>query len=259
MTTVNIEEISQRIPRREAEAARSGRYQNVGSQERWITGGIGAVMALYGLSRPRLTNLLIGAGGALLLQRAVRGHCEMYEALGLSTVSKDGATPRDYFERGIHVEEAFTVGKAPEELYRFWRKFDNLPRFMKHLESVTVADDKRSHWVALGPAGYRVEWDAEIINDEPNRLIAWRSLGAEVDNAGSVTFRPAPADLGTEVAVTMDYIPPAGKAGSWVARLFGRDANQLVRADLRNFKRLMETGEIPTTEGQPRGNCKGLR
>jgi uncharacterized membrane protein len=261
MTTVNIEELPHRTERRQPRQRQQSRgaYVNVGSQERWITGGLGAYLVTYGLSRPRLTNLLVGAGGALLLQRALRGHCELYAALGLSSVSKEGATPQDYFERGIHVEEAFTVGKSPEELYQFWRKFDNLPRFMKHLESVTVQDDKHSHWVALGPAGYRVEWDAQIINDEPNRLIAWRSLGAEVDNAGSVTFRPAPADLGTEVAVTRDYIPPAGKAGSWVAKLFGRDANQLVRADLRNFKRLMETGEIPTTEGQPRGNCKGLR
>src|SRR5689334_22930886 len=106
MTTVNIEDLSQRIERRQPRRPQQSRgaYVNVGSQERWITGGLGAYLLTYGLNRPRLTNLLLGAGGALLLQRAIRGHCEMYEALGLSTVSKDGATPQDYFERGIHVE-----------------------------------------------------------------------------------------------------------------------------------------------------------
>jgi len=102
--------------------------------------------------------------------------------------------------------------------------------------------------------GMSVKWEAEIINDQPNELIAWRSLaGADVDNAGSVTFKPAPGDRGTEVSVTMDYIPPAGKAGSLFAKLFGKDANQVIREDLRRFKQLMETGELPTTEGQPRG------
>jgi uncharacterized membrane protein len=231
---------------------------NVGQQERLISAGAGALLALYGLKRLRLSNLILVGLGGMLIKRAVTGQCNVYAALGLNTAQGEGAQPSEYFNRGIHVEESFTIMKSPEELYNFWHKFENLPQFMKHLESVQTLDDKRSHWVAQGPAGMNVEWDAEIINDEPNRTIAWRSLGgADVDNAGSVTFRPAAGDRGTEVSVTIDYIPPMGKAGSIVAKLFGRDADQMIREDLRRFKRLMETGEIPTTEGQPTGNCQG--
>lgn len=231
---------------------------NVGSQERWISAGAGAVLALYGLKRMSVGGLLTAGLGAMLVKRGLTGNCNVYQLLGINTARGDGACPEEYFERGIHVEESFTILKPAEELYAFWRKFDNLPRFMRHLKSVEVKDDKRSHWVAEGPMGMSVRWDAEIINDEPNRLIAWRSLsGAEVDNAGSVTFRAAPGDRGTEVAVVMDYIPPAGAAGAMLAKLFGRSADGMIRDDLRNFKRLMETGEIPTTQGQPRGDCSG--
>ena len=231
---------------------------NVGGQERMISAGAGALLALYGLQHLRLRNIVVGAVGVMLLKRAVTGKCDLYRALGVNTADGEGAEPAAYFERGIHVEESFTIMKSPEELYTFWHKFENLPRFMMHLKSVDTIDEKRSHWVAEGPAGMNVEWEAEIINDDPNRLIAWRSRGgADVDNAGTVTFRRAAGDRGTEVSVTLDYIPPMGKAGSLVAKLFGRDADQMIREDLRNFKRLMETGEIPTTQGQPRGTCDG--
>jgi uncharacterized membrane protein len=237
---------------------RQGGGVNVGNQERMISAGAGVLLTLYGLKRLHLSNLVLVGLGAMLLKRAATGKCEVYQALGFNTAEGDGAAPQAYFDRGIHVEESFTIMKSPEELYTFWHRFENLPQFMMHLNSVKTLDEKRSRWVAQGPAGMNVEWDAEIINDEPNRTIAWRSLGgADVDNAGSVTFRPAAGDRGTEVSVTLDYIPPMGKAGSVVAKLFGRDADQMIREDLRNFKRLMETGEIPTTQGQPRGTCDG--
>ncbi len=145
-----------------------------------------------------------------------------------------------------------TIDKAPEELYRFWRNFENLPRFMQHLQSVTVMDSIHSHWVANAPAGTSVEWNAEIINDRPNQLIAWRSVGdSQIGNAGSVHFTPAPGNRGTEVKVVLEYDPPAGRIGSLIAKLFGEEPNQQVREDLRHFKEIMETGEIPTTKGQP--------
>ena len=248
---------SQDVERGGRGEAASGEWFNVGSTERWVSLGAGALLVLNGLRRPRLTNLALAGFGAMLVQRGVSGHCKLYEMLGVNTADGEGAAPEEYFERGIQVVEAFTINKPAEELYRFWHKFENLPRFMKHLESVkTVEGGKRSHWVAKGPMGMSVRWDAEVINDEPNQLIAWRSLGgADVDNAGSVSFKSAPADRGTEVTVTMDYIPPGGRAGSIIAKLFGRDADQMVREDLRNFKRLMEAGELPTIEGQPRGTC----
>ena len=120
-----------------------------------------------------------------------------------------------------------TINRTPWDLYQFWRNFENLPRFMKHLKSVKVLDEKRSHWVAKAPAGRTVEWDAEIINDEPNALIAWRSLGgADVDNAGSVRFVPGPEGRGTEVRVVIDYIPPAGRVGKWVAEALRQEPRQ---------------------------------
>ncbi|TMC89174.1 MAG: SRPBCC family protein, partial [Chloroflexi bacterium] len=141
--------------------------------------------------------------------------------------------------------------------YRFWRNFENLPRFMEHLKSVTVIDNKHSHWVARAPAGTSVEWDAEIINERENELIAWRSVGdATIGNAGSVHFTPAPGGRGTEVKVVLEYDPPAGRAGVIMARLFGEEPDQQVREDLRHFKEIMEAGEIPTTEGQPSGRSK---
>ena len=128
---------------------------------------------------------------------------------------------------------------------------------MQHLQSVTVIDLTHSHWVAKAPDGRDVAWDAEIINDKENELIAWRSIGdADIDNAGSVHFTPAPGGRGTVVKVVLEYNPPAGKAGKFVAKLFGEDPDTQVREDLRHLKEIMEAGEIPTTEGQPSGRSK---
>jgi uncharacterized membrane protein len=231
---------------------------NVGDNERLITGAVGGLLLLAGL-RKSMPGLLLSAIGGVLLHRAYTGHSSAYAAMGIDTAHRaEGARPEDYFENSIHVEESFMIQKLPEELYRFWRNFENLPKFMRHLESVKCADGTHSHWVAVGPADYRVEWDAQIINDEPNRLIAWRSLGnADVDNAGSVRFLSAPGGRRTEVKVVIDYIPPGGKVGQVIAKLFGRAPEQQIREDLRRFKQLMEAGEIPTTEAQATGPCVG--
>jgi uncharacterized membrane protein len=167
------------------------------------------------------------------------------------------------------VAQAVTINRSPEELFKFWRNFQNLPRFMKHLESVEVGRATRqtesgvreeikgdiySHWIAKGPAGMRVEWDAEIIEDRPNEMIAWSSFeGADVDHMGSVRFEPAPSGRGTIVRVRLQYSPPVGVIGASVAKLFGEDPDWQVKDDLRRFKQIMETGEVITTEGQPAG------
>jgi uncharacterized membrane protein len=213
---------------------------NVGDRERWISAGLGGVMALAGLKRGGLGGLGMLVIGGALVHRGVTGYCHGYAAMGMSTA--EPAEPSEYFERGIHVEESFTIRKSPEELYAFWHNFENLPRVMQNLESVKVLDGKRSRWTAKGPAGVNVSWDAEVINDEPNRVIAWRSLeGATVDNAGSVRFVPA-GDARTEVRVVIDYIPPAGQVGAAVASLFGKDAAQQIREDLRRFRSTVESG-----------------
>lgn len=154
----------------------------------------------------------------------------------------------------LHLQRSLAVNRAPQDCYRFWRAFENLPRFMEHLVSVSIIAPGRSHWVAKGPAGTTVEWDAEVTRDEPDRLIAWRSLeGADVDHSGVVRFEPAPGNRGTIVRVELRYSPPAGQLGAWVARLFGEEPEHQIREDLRRFKQVLEAGEIPTTVGQPSG------
>jgi uncharacterized membrane protein len=184
--------------------------------------------------------------------------------LALSAAAAAGVTALDtYCSRELdrplqtpprHIRATIGVNRPREQLYAFWRELPNLPRVMPHLQSVTPLEGNRSHWVAEGPAGATVEWDSEIIDDRPNERLAWRSVdGSDIYNAGSVSFENAPAGRGTYVRVELLYEPPAGTLGASVAKLFGRDAGQEVRADLRAFKQLMETGEIATTKGQPSG------
>lgn len=151
---------------------------------------------------------------------------------------------------GVRVERVTTINRPLEEVYAFWRNFENFPRFMRHLESVRVTGDGRSHWRAKGPAGMTVEWDAEIIEERENERISWKSLeGAEVENSGTVRFQHAPGARGTEVRVQLQYRPPAGRLGRIVASLFGEEPGQQIHEDLRRFKQLMETGEIPLSDG----------
>jgi uncharacterized membrane protein len=150
-----------------------------------------------------------------------------------------------------------TINRSPQELYDYWHQFEQLPLFMRHLESVHQTGPGRSHWKAKAPAGYSVEWDAQIVADTPGELIAWESLeGADVDNSGIVRFSPAPAGRGTEVRVQLQYRPPAGRLGAAVAKLFGEEPNQQIADDLRRFKQVMETGEI-SNSASPRGTCDG--
>ncbi|NJR59412.1 MAG: SRPBCC family protein [Cyanobacteria bacterium CRU_2_1] len=156
--------------------------------------------------------------------------------------------------QSIKVEKTVTIDKPTAELYRFWRHFENLPRFTRHLKDVRVSNDKRSHWITSGLLDGTIEWDAEIIDDRPNELIAWKSVAnADVDNAGSVQFKPAPGDRGTEVKVVTVYNPPAGVIGDAISKLFGENPKQQIGDDLARFKMLMEAGEIATNDGQPSG------
>lgn len=234
---------------------------NVGEGERIASVAAGSLLAAVGISRRSIPGALVAGLGGALIHRGVTGYCRAYSALGVDTAhQKADRRPDEIWRKGVHVEEACLINKSPEELYNYWRNFENLPRIMSHLETVRVLDDRRSHWVAKAPrvAGGRIEWDAEITHDEPNALIGWRSLpGSEVENVGQIRFSRARGDRGTEVHVFMDYIPPAGRLGHWVATLFGESPQRQMREDLRSFKRLMETGEILTTEGQPRGTCSG--
>jgi uncharacterized membrane protein len=152
--------------------------------------------------------------------------------------------------QGIRVQLATTVSRPVEEVYAFWRRLENLPRFMRHLESVEVLDERRSRWRAKAPAGTTVEWEAETVADERNRRIAWRSVeGATVPNRGAVRFVPAPAGRGTEIHVEVEYDPPAGALGAAVAKLFGEEPSRQIRDDLRRLKQLLEAGEVISAKG----------
>jgi uncharacterized membrane protein len=176
---------------------------------------------------------------------------------GPPTVSAADAVgaPAGADRAGIHVRRSITVARPAEEVYAFWHDFQNLPRFMSHLESVQVTGERRSHWKAKAPAGMTVEWDAEIVDDQPGVSISWRSLPeADVANWGTVRFIPAPGDRGTEVRVELGYRPPAGKLGLTIAKLFGEEPATQLADDLRRFKQVLETGEIVVSEGSPRGH-----
>ncbi len=217
---------------------RNGRQGRLATVEPWASVIGGSALAIYGVTRKSLPGAALAAVGGLLVYH--------------------GATEKRHPSR-IHVERTMTVLKPVNEVYRFWRNFENLPRFMSHLESVKSTGDRWSEWTARAPLGASVSWRAEITDERENQYIVWRSLpGSDIENTGSVQFREAPGDRGTEVTIALEYNPPAGKAGHALANLFGEAPDQQVREDLRHFKQLIETGEIPTTQGQPHGRRSPL-
>lgn len=236
---------------------------------REITSGIGI------LSRPQASAWVWSRVGGDLMDLALLGKAMSSEdndrgrlaaataaVLGVTVVdfitgrdlSREGVREGDGTERprggprpgrGVHVTEAITVNRPVPEVYDFWHNFENLPRFMEHLESVQVTGEGRSHWKAKAPAGASVEWDAETVEDRPNQLISWRALpDSTVPNSGSVRFREAPGNRGTEIIVDLQYQPPGGKLASLIAKLFGEEPGQQVKSDLRRFKQVMEVGEV---------------
>ena len=234
--------------------------RNVAQPERVGSVAIGAALVAYGIQRRDRAGIAAAILGGAFLHRGATGHCYVYQALGVSTGTAEAvlepAVRRDVVGRAATVnarkstkiERNVTIQRPRAELYAFWRNFENLPQFMEHLVSVEVLSDKRSRWTAKAPAGMVVEWDAELVNDIPDTLIAWKSVGvADVPNAGSVHFSDAPGGRGTVVRVEMDVEMPAGKLGVVVAKLFGEDPDREVREDLRKFKQLMETGEVTTS------------
>jgi len=215
---------------------------------------LAAGVALFEVARRargvgRASACLAGTG---LIARGVSGHCPVHAALGHERRRDD---PRRALSgaRGVTIAESVTMQVPAHTLYDFWRDVKNLPRVLPSLVAVRPLDDLRSHWIARGPAGHSVEWDAVIINEVPGELIGWQSLpGADVASAGSVRFRPL-ARGGTQVNVRLQYAPPGGRLGASVAWLLGSSPAAQVREALRQLKQVLETGEVPTVEGQPSG------
>ena len=236
--------------------ASQGRHRaiNVSQTERLVSLIGGGALALWGLRQRSLGGLALAAAGGALVYRGLTGHCELYHSLGVNTAeqihSPAASIPAGH---GVRVELAIIINRSPEDVYRFWRNLENLPRFMRHLASVTESSGTRSRWVARAPLGRTVDWEAEIINDRPNELIAWRSLpGADIDTAGSVHFQRTPSGSGTQVHVNLKYNPPGGSVGASVARLCGEAPEQQIQEDLRHFKQLLETGQVARMQGGPR-------
>ena len=227
---------------------------NVGRGERGASIAAGLTgMYLILTRRPDMkVSLPLALDAGYMIYRGVTGHCVFYQMMEINR-SLEG-------NKGILVQRSVTVNLPREQLYRIWRNFENLPRFMKHLQRVDVDEStggKRSHWVTKAPFGREIAWDAEMTEDRENELISWHSLpGSLVNSMGTVRFVDAPNTLGTIVHVLMQYNPPGGSLGAVIARLFGEEPGQQLRNDLRNFKMMMETGEIASVEGQPSGRSK---
>ena len=232
---------------------------NVGVTDRIASGLAGAALTLYSLRVSGPSKAALATTGGYLMLRGATGHCVAYHMLRTGTNRPaDGEPAVIPHGQGIKVVKAVTIMKPASELYTFWRQFDNLPKFMKHLESVTLLEGDKSHWVAKAPMGGTVAWDAEIINDIPNEKIAWRSIEpADIPNAGSVAFKELGVERGTRVTVTLEYNPPGGIIGAAVARIWGEEPHGQIQEDLMRFQALMEAGEIPTITGQPIGAGKG--
>jgi uncharacterized membrane protein len=237
---------------------------------REITAGVGIFA-----SQPKPAEWLWArsAGDALdllMLQSAFKNPSNRKGRLMFATANVLGVTAADVVQARKHSEAlkasgeemalkgrtSITVNRPPEEVYSFWKDFQNLPKFMFHLDSVTPKGEDRYHWVAKAPLGMKVEWDADVVDDVPNEMIAWRAAeNADVPNSGSVRFVPAPGGRGTEVIVEIDYQLPGGAIGDTIARMFGEEPHQQMKDDLRRFKQVMETGEVVLSDGCPEGTA----
>jgi uncharacterized membrane protein len=215
-----------------------GRQYRMETAFRWSALITGGALALLGLSRRSRSGVAIAAAGGLLSYAGAKAGVRQRELIARSSI---------------------LLNCTPEEAYQFWSKFENLPLFMRHLESVTLMGETRSRWIAIGPLGKRVSWDAEIAFDRKDDVIAWRSLpDSEIYVDGIVKFRNAPANRGTIITVVVVYQPPAGAIGNALSKLLGKDPSFMMRQDLRRLKALIETGEIPTVEGQSHGPRSGM-
>lgn len=221
---------------------------NVGEGERWASLAGGAALAVAGWRRGGITGLALGTAAGMLLYRGATGHCAAYERMGRST-AKPGERGL-LAEREIHIDTRLTVARRAEDLYQFWRDFERLPQFMRHIVDVTTFDERRSHWVAQAPFGNTVEWDAEVIEDVPNERIHWRSNPeAAVQHHGKIEFRPIGTGDTTEIKVDIRYRPPGGRIGATLARYLNGLTEREMQEDLQRFRELMEMGvstETPT-------------
>ncbi|HHX66286.1 MAG TPA: DUF2892 domain-containing protein [Chloroflexi bacterium] len=225
---------------------------NIGPVERWLSLITGAALFFYWMRRS-YRNFLWLAGSGLLVYRGLTGHSYLYTLMGRRREMMPRLAPR----RGLYIHDTITINRPVDDVYYNWRNLRNLPRIMSHLQSVTPEEDGRSHWVvrAPGPIPVTMEWDAEIVEERENELLRWQSRpGSDVDAYGELRFREAPGGRGTELELELSYDPPGGVVTtSTFGKMFNKATEYQIMEDLRSFKRVLETGEVPTTEGQPSG------
>jgi uncharacterized membrane protein len=210
---------------------------------------VGGALVIAGLRRQSLLGDALMLGGGWLISAGITGRFRPYAAMGLIRADQDSS-------RGLIVERAITIGRPRETVFTYWRDLSHLSGVMRNVLSVTPGsgNGRRSHWVAVAPLGLKVEWDAEIVEERANELLAWQSLpGARIQHSGEVRFLDAPGNRGTEVRPRFTYKSPLGTAGAAMARLFGLEPTQQIDQGLRSLKAILESGEAPTTAGQPRG------
>jgi uncharacterized membrane protein len=213
-------------------------HMNMLNGERLLSGAIGFGLTASGLTRSGIARWALLLAGGALLRRAWTGHCPVYERLSVDKRHPRRGVPGN---RGTRIEATVEIGCSADRLFEFWRDLEQLPRVLRHVESVQRRGGKRSHWKVPGVAGVSVEWDAEIINEQEGRFIAWQSLpGSEVDNAGSIWFEPT-GEAATRVKVALEFDPPGGEIGVQVAKLFGVSAEAELESDLRRFKEFAES------------------
>jgi uncharacterized membrane protein len=223
-------------------------FQNVGETERTISALIGGGLLLRSLMRPSWLMGGIGALiGAVLIHRGVTGRCALYGTIGVNTADDQDTSTlgrrKVQTGRAIKIEHSISINRSPQDLFRFWRNVENLPKVMKHVRSVEAVNDRLSHWVVETiPGAPSVEWDAEIINEVKDERIGWRTLhGASVTHAGSVEFQAEGDGGSTRLTVTLQYDPPAGPIGATIASWLGQDPKSQIAEDLSRFKEQMES------------------
>jgi uncharacterized membrane protein len=219
--------------------------KNIGGAERAFSVAAGVGLGLAGLARGGMKGLALTAIGAGFAWRGYTGHCQTYKFLGINNARRNPATSVPA-QQGVKLDKTITVSRPAADLYRFWRRLENLPQVMRHLKSVRSIDSQHSRWVAEGALGQDLEWDAEIINEREDEMLAWASLpNGDIETAGSVHFRPLRNGKGTKVTVSLKYNPPAGKMGAHLATLLGEGLEEKLDEDLATFQQVMETGMAP--------------
>jgi uncharacterized membrane protein len=221
---------------------------NIGDAERVVSGVSGLALVAGGLRRGGWGGALLALAGGALIYRGATGKSPLYANFGTTTAGKRrGGESRHNVHRGVLVRDTITVGRSPEECYTFCRDLNHLPRFIDHIQAIQKIDETHSRWVIRTPIGTVLTAECAIFNDQPGRLIAWRSLdNAEVRSAGAIRLQPAPGNRGTEVTVEYNYEPPDGLLGATAAKLLGHSPDRRMREDLRRFKQIMEAGEVVT-------------